>query len=163
LARQRLFGAHNLLELPGRPAAVKTGTTNDNRDAWTAGYTPSLVTVVWVGNFNNDPMNGIQGSTGATPIWHYFMTRALANSPVETFSQPTTGLVAKPITAAGSLSCSQNTTVRTELFLTGTEPTTHCSNQPFGFPTPTQTDNRSSGRNRRFVVPSPIHLFPFSF
>jgi 1A family penicillin-binding protein len=163
LARQRLFGAHNLLELPGRPAAVKTGTTNDNRDAWTAGYTPSLVTVVWVGNFNNDPMNGIQGSTGATPIWHYFMTRALANSPVETFSQPTTGLVAKPITAAGSLSCSQNTTVRTELFLTGTEPTTPCSNQPFGFPTPTQTDNRSSGRNRRFVVPSPIHLFPFSF
>ena len=61
----------------GRRIAVKTGTTNDNRDAWTIGYTPQLVTVVWVGNFNNDQMKGIMGSTGATPIMKAFITRAL--------------------------------------------------------------------------------------
>jgi membrane carboxypeptidase/penicillin-binding protein len=71
-------------------------------------------------------MNGIQGSTGATPIWHHFMERALADTAVETFSPPV-NLVTKPITSTGALSCNQATTLRTEFFQAGTEPNADCS------------------------------------
>lgn len=155
-ARQRLFGANNLLELPNnRPAAVKTGTTNDNRDAWTAGFTPSLVTVVWVGNFNNDAMNGIQGSTGATPIWHYFMDRALRDTPIEQFNQPE-GLISKPITANGQLACNPASAFRTEFFLPGTEPKEPCqpTNQPYRF-----NFDQSNGHNFNQLF---FRSFPFS-
>ena len=74
-ARLPAFGPANALELStSRPAAAKTGTTNDNRDAWTVGYTPQLVTRVWVGNNNNSPMtDNITGSTAAAPIWRAIM------------------------------------------------------------------------------------------
>ncbi|MBI2644925.1 PBP1A family penicillin-binding protein [Candidatus Uhrbacteria bacterium] len=86
-AREFIFGGHNYLILSDRPAAVKTGTTNDNRDAWTIGYTPSLVTGVWVGNNNNTPMKkGADGSKVAAPIWNEFMTYALKNTPPEPLS-----------------------------------------------------------------------------
>ncbi|MCA9982108.1 MAG: transglycosylase domain-containing protein, partial [Anaerolineales bacterium] len=76
-ARCAGFGCPNVLELPGgRPAAVKTGTTNDYRDAWTVGYTPQLVTAVWVGNTDNSPMDAVPGSRGAAPIWHAIMSYA---------------------------------------------------------------------------------------
>ena len=55
------------------PAAAKTGTTNDWKDNWTIGYTPDLVTGVWVGNANNEEMRRSFGSTAAAPIWHDFM------------------------------------------------------------------------------------------
>jgi membrane peptidoglycan carboxypeptidase len=164
-ARQRLFGAHNLLELTNRPAAVKTGTTNDNRDAWTAGYTPSLVTVVWVGNFDNTPMNGIQGSTGATPIWHYFMDRALNGTPVETFAAPS-GLVSKPITSTGQLSCNSSTTIRIELFLPGTEPADTCSSMP-NFDQINQRVHEQFKKMEQHAIPTPtptsVQFFPFNF
>jgi membrane peptidoglycan carboxypeptidase len=60
------FGCPNALELPdNRPAAAKTGTTDDYRDAWTVGYTPQLVTGVWVGNTDNSSMEDVPGSKGA--------------------------------------------------------------------------------------------------
>ncbi len=74
-ARVPAFGAGSMLEL-GRPAAVKTGTTNDNRDNLTVGYTPRLVTGVWVGNADNSEMQGTTGLTGAAPIWNAFMRAA---------------------------------------------------------------------------------------
>ena len=58
-------------------AAGKTGTTNDLRDAWFVGFTPELLTVVWVGFDDNQPL-GLSGSQAALPIWTQFMTRALA-------------------------------------------------------------------------------------
>ena len=58
-------------------AAGKTGTTNDLRDAWFVGFTPDLLTVVWVGFDDNQPV-GLSGSQAALPIWTDFMTRALA-------------------------------------------------------------------------------------
>ncbi len=88
-ARTYVFGANNYLTLPGRPAAAKTGTTNDFHDAWTLGYTPSLVTGVWVGNNNNDAMKrGADGSQIAAPIWQGYMKRALTGTPVEQFPTP---------------------------------------------------------------------------
>ena len=119
--RQRLFGTGNKLEI-GRPAAVKTGTTDNNKDAWTAGYTPSVSTVVWVGNFDNTPMNGIQGSTGATPIWHNYMQRVLTGTPVEQFVRPD-GLIDVAIDSVSGMLPGPNSKKRTEIFVKGTEPT----------------------------------------
>ncbi len=86
-ARVPAFGPHNALAL-SRPAAAKTGTTDDWRDAWTIGYTPDLVTGVWVGNSDNTPMDHVPGSRGAAPIWHDFMEAALQDSPVHDFPRP---------------------------------------------------------------------------
>ncbi|MFH0951519.1 MAG: PBP1A family penicillin-binding protein [bacterium] len=88
-ARAYIFGANNYLTLPGRPVATKTGTTNDFRDAWTIGYTPSLVTGVWAGNNDNTPMAaGADSSKIAAPIWNAYMQQALSNTPVESFTPP---------------------------------------------------------------------------
>lgn len=73
-ARTMEFGANSPLRL-SRPAAAKTGTTNDFKDNWTLGYTPELVVGVWVGNARNTAMNNVTGITGAAPIWHNVMER----------------------------------------------------------------------------------------
>ncbi|PKN71252.1 MAG: penicillin-binding protein [Deltaproteobacteria bacterium HGW-Deltaproteobacteria-12] len=73
----------------GRPIAGKTGTTNDVRDAWFIGFTPSVITGVWVG-FDQEVSLGNQevGGRAAAPIWLYFMEKFLQNTPVETFPIP---------------------------------------------------------------------------
>lgn len=88
-ARAPAFGLRNTLNIEGREVAAKTGTTNDYRDAWTIGYTPSMVVGVWVGNSNNDEMSrGAGGSTVAGPIWNSFMLEALKDQPKEIFKKP---------------------------------------------------------------------------
>lgn len=88
-ARSYIFGTTNNLILSGRPVAAKTGTTNDYRDGWTIGYTPSLVTGVWAGNNDNTAMNGkADGSNIAAPIWKTYMEKALKDQPVENFTKP---------------------------------------------------------------------------
>jgi 1A family penicillin-binding protein len=88
-ARTYVFGAKNHLTLSDRPVAAKTGTTNDYHDAWTIGYTPSLVTGVWVGNSDNKAMKTkADGSVVAAPIWHNYMAKVLTGTPVETFKAP---------------------------------------------------------------------------
>lgn len=75
-ARLPAFGEGNALQL-SRPAAAKTGTTNDVRDAWTVGYTPDLVMGVWVGNNDNTPLgDDLSGATAAAPIWQAVMEYA---------------------------------------------------------------------------------------
>ncbi|MCS7259433.1 MAG: penicillin-binding protein 1C [Anaerolineae bacterium] len=86
-ARTPLFGANSPLRL-SRPAAAKTGTTNDFRDSWTIGYTPDVVVGVWVGNADNHPTRGLSGLDGAAPIWHAIMERILANTPIHDFVRP---------------------------------------------------------------------------
>ena len=81
------FGPYTLLEL-SRPAAAKTGTTDDNRDGWTIGFTPQLVTGVWVGNSDGSPTLNLTGMRGATPIWNAFMEAALADEQVLEFERP---------------------------------------------------------------------------
>lgn len=77
----------NVLTVPGRPAASKTGTTNSNRDAWTIGYTPQITTAVWAGNNDNSSMNA-GGSSVAAPIWAEYMRRVHENTPIEQFERP---------------------------------------------------------------------------
>lgn len=86
-ARTLAFGENNPLKI-SRRAAVKTGTTDDFRDNWTIGYTPDLVVGVWVGNSNNTAMENVSGVTGAAPIWHNVMERALAETPAQDFAIP---------------------------------------------------------------------------
>ena len=86
-ARTPAFGPNSALRL-SRPAAAKTGTTNDFRDNWTIGYTPDIVAGIWVGNTDNTPMDGISGLTGAGPIWHNFMERAHEGLPIRDFTRP---------------------------------------------------------------------------
>jgi 1A family penicillin-binding protein len=114
-ARLIEFGANTPLTVPGKFVSVKTGTSNDIRDNWTIGYTPSLLTAVWVGNNDNSPMSGIaSGITGAAPIWNKIMTNLLSGKSRET--QP----VPSDITAKF---CGG----RTEYFIKGTETLTKCS------------------------------------
>ncbi|MBI1838837.1 MAG: transglycosylase domain-containing protein [Candidatus Colwellbacteria bacterium] len=78
-----------LTQVPGHQVALKTGTTNDYRDAWTVGYTPNLVAGVWVGNNNREPLTSKGGSVlAAVPLWHNFMTKALEGVPLSTFPKP---------------------------------------------------------------------------
>lgn len=97
-ARAWVFGEKNYLTLPGRPVAAKTGTTNDYRDAWTMGYTPSLVTGVWVGNADNTEMKrGADGSVVAAPIWNAYMKKVLGDTPVEAFRKAEIPVTGKPV------------------------------------------------------------------
>jgi penicillin-binding protein 1B len=106
-------------------AAGKTGTTNDLRDAWFVGFTPELLTVVWVGFDDNQPV-GLSGSQAALPIWTEFMIRALAGRRSVAFDapdgvsfvdiDPTNGLLAVP-------GCPK---VVREAFVAGTEPIEAC-------------------------------------
>ncbi|MFZ1019963.1 MAG: transglycosylase domain-containing protein [Minisyncoccia bacterium] len=86
-AREPTFGVDSALYIPGRDVAVKTGTTNNDKDAWTIGYTPSLVVGVWAGNNDDTPMKS-GGVAVAGPIWNKFMTAALATLPNESFEKP---------------------------------------------------------------------------
>ncbi len=78
-----------LTVVPGHQIALKTGTTNDYKDAWTIGFTPDMVAGVWVGNNNQEPLTS-KGSSilAAVPIWHEFMAKALSNRPLVTFPRP---------------------------------------------------------------------------
>jgi len=87
----------------GRPVAAKTGTTDDVRDAWFIGYTPSLVAGVWVG-FDQERSLGKQevGGRAAAPVWLYFMEKAVQGMPVETFPVPE-GIVFSKVDAHSGL------------------------------------------------------------
>ncbi|RPJ29058.1 MAG: hypothetical protein EHM33_02255 [Chloroflexi bacterium] len=107
-ARSWMFGRNSLLNLPFQVAA-KTGTTNDFRDNWTLGYTPDLVTGVWVGNADYTPMVNTTGLTGAAPIWSSFMQYAVpivSNGAPTSFSRPP-GIVDKAICSISGTEPSQ--------------------------------------------------------
>ncbi|HNU95908.1 MAG TPA: PBP1A family penicillin-binding protein [Candidatus Magasanikbacteria bacterium] len=95
-ARAYIFGLNSTLFLADRPVAAKTGTTNDNKDAWTMGYTPSLVTGVWVGNTKPSPMKA-GGNKLAGVIFNQFMKETLAGTPAENFPTPPENDSNKPI------------------------------------------------------------------
>ena len=106
-------------------AGGKTGTTNDMRDAWFVGFTPELLTVVWVGFDDNQPV-GLSGAQAALPIWTQFMTRALAGRTSVPFEVPEGVSFADIDAATGRLATPYCPKVVTEAFLSGTEPTELC-------------------------------------
>ncbi len=107
-----------------RPAAGKTGTTNNLFDAWFVGYTPEYITGVWVGLDEEAPMGaGETGSRAASPIWLGFMQRALEGKPVKVFEAPEGIVFAKIDADTGLLPVPESKNVVFECFKEGTEPT----------------------------------------
>ncbi|MEI9966452.1 MAG: PBP1A family penicillin-binding protein [Candidatus Moraniibacteriota bacterium] len=84
--RAWIFGENSPLRFDNRQVAAKTGTTNEFRDGWTLGYTPSLAVGVWAGNNDNTPMaEGADGVNVAAPIWRAFLDKTLTNYAIEEF------------------------------------------------------------------------------
>lgn len=123
-ARAPIFGGS--LTVPGRTAAVKTGTTDDQRDAWTIGYTPQLAVGVWVGNNDNAAMlNGGSGMAG--PIWVATMRQALANTPDTKFVVPA-GIVQRAVCIGQeALATRAGYGTYNEYFLSSALPTKTCT------------------------------------
>ena len=115
-----------------RPAAGKTGTTNDYNDAWFAGYTPNLLTVVWVG-FDRDEKLGLSGSSAAIPIWTAFMKDALEPRPVAKFEVPP-GIAQVDIDRTTAMLATRGCRdVVREAFLEGEQPDDYCDKHGSGW------------------------------
>jgi membrane carboxypeptidase/penicillin-binding protein len=128
-ARIEEFGPNSPLKL-SRPAAAKTGTTNDFRDNWTVGYTPSLATAVWVGNNDHSAMSNVDGITGAAPIWHDYMEMAHAGTAVQNFVPPAGITAAKVCSGDGGLASPGDTSGYEEVFLADQPLTRRCASAP---------------------------------
>lgn len=107
------------------PAAGKTGTTNDYGDAWYAGYTPDLVTVVWVG-FDRRQSLGLSGAQAALPIWTAFMKRATAGRPARDFEVPEGIVLATVDPESGERATAACPRTIVEAFLEADAPTRDC-------------------------------------
>ena len=106
-------------------AAGKSGTTNDLRDAWFIGFTPELLTVVWVGFDDNQPI-GLSGSQAALPIWTAFMKRALAGHADQQFQVPDGVTFADIDKDTGKLATPNCPKVISEAFLASAVPHEYC-------------------------------------
>lgn len=120
--RSEVFG--NVLDI-SKPASVKTGTTEDYKDSWTVGYTPSLAVGAWVGNNDNKPMDNIAGSLGAAPIWKSLMEKFLEKKQVEEFEKPP-GVISLYICRDNGLPLKTGTSDLKEYFVEGTVPSQYC-------------------------------------
>lgn len=87
-ARTPLYGANSVVYFPGHDVAVKTGTTNNYKDTWIIGYTPSVVVGTWAGNNNNTPMAKKVSGLIVAPMWRAFMDEVLKTVPNEQFTKP---------------------------------------------------------------------------
>lgn len=123
-ARLPAFGTPNALELANeRPAAAKTGTTNDFTDNWTVGYTADYVAGVWMGNKDPyDYMINTPGSYGAAFIWHAVMEYTNKDDPITAFTEPE-GLEVFAVCSVSGLKLNEHCAAKYEIMIPGTEPT----------------------------------------
>lgn len=109
------------------PSAGKTGTTDNYRDAWFVGYTPHVLTGIWVGY--DKPRPGGKGFTGgavAAPIWERFMLKAVAGKPVADFTLPDTVVTVSIDPTTGYLATEECPKTRDEFYIAGSEPSEYC-------------------------------------
>jgi len=88
VARTPLYGANSVINYKDRDVAVKTGTTNDYKDAWIIGYTPNIVVGTWAGNNDNRPMARKVSGLIVAPMWRAFMDEVLKEIPEANFNKP---------------------------------------------------------------------------
>ncbi|MSQ27502.1 MAG: penicillin-binding protein [Dehalococcoidia bacterium] len=120
-ARAPIFG--NSMQLRGsRPAAVKTGTTEDLKDFWTMGFTPELAVGVWMGNSDGKKLTGGFSGTTTGPIWERFMNGALEGVPVSEFKRPANIVSLEVCAPSGLLPTPECQRKRSEIFVQGQEP-----------------------------------------
>lgn len=122
-ARTAAFGSNSILNIPGKTVAVKTGTTDQKRDNWTIGYTPSFAVGVWVGNNDNTMMSPTvtSGVTGASPIWNKIMSFVLKDKENESFEKPS-NVIQTEVDGLMTGRPHPGSPVRKEYFTAGTEP-----------------------------------------
>jgi penicillin-binding protein 1A len=143
-ARSFMFGSS--LNVGNKKVAVKTGTTDDNRDAWAIGYTPDIAIGVWVGNNNNEVMVS-GGADMAGPIWRGTMTDVIGTA-VPSFSRPD-GVVQRLVCIGGGIAATSGTNTYNEVFLISAQPTTSCTAS-----TPPKNDEQKPPENEdQPVVP----------
>ena len=124
-------GIASRAQIPNMPTAGKTGTTQDKADAWFVGYTPYYVTGLWIGN-DSPQIKLSQGSSIAAQLWKIVMTRLHENLEPKQFERPANIVSVSICTQSGKLAtelCSHDprgSTIRTELFVQGTQPTEFC-------------------------------------
>lgn len=164
-ARLQEFGDNSELKIPGQTVSVKTGTTNDFRDNWTIGYTPSVLVASWVGNNDNTPMSGLaSGITGAAPIWNDIMSHILKGKVPEPLSRPP-GIIQKSVCSDTGLLPSATSSpcpTRFEYLLKGTENThgqittgdTQVDKTTQDLPAKGQTDNLESKTETVYIDPT---------
>jgi len=122
-AREMTFGAYNSLVISGYQVAAKTGTTNDMKDNWTIGWTPNLLTAVWVGNNDNTAMGSVvSGVSGAAPIWNKIMKYELPRLDKVDFSIPDK-IVSLEVDKISGYPSHDGFASKTEYFIDGTQPT----------------------------------------
>lgn len=125
-ARSGAFGANSQLQIKNQVISVKTGTTNNLRDNWTIGYTPEVMTAVWVGNNSGESMNRnlVSGVTGAAPIWNDIMSYLLQNQEAIWPEKPDDVISTSVCSLTGGLPTAEDAcATRNEFFWRGTEPT----------------------------------------
>lgn len=122
-ARSAAFGSNSILNVPGKTVSVKTGTTDEKRDNWAIGFTPSVAVGVWVGNNDNTKMNPsiASGTTGASPIWQKIMVAALKGNTDEKPDQPG-GISYTDVDGLMGGKPRDGSPTRKEYFIKGTEP-----------------------------------------
>jgi len=121
-ARLITFGANSLLKIPGSQVAVKTGTTDDQRDNWAVGWTPDRIVGIWVGNNDNSQMKQVaSGVSGATPIWRRIILEALKGQPIKGWPVPS-GVASVSVDAISGLVSHDGWSSRSEYMIKGTEP-----------------------------------------
>jgi 1A family penicillin-binding protein len=152
-ARAAVFGNNSPLYIPGRDVAAKTGTTQQNRDAWVVGYTPSIATVVWAGNNDNKPMTAAgAGISASGPLWNAFMRAALEKTPVENFTKPNP-IQADKVMLNGTYTVEGDGSIHSILYYVD-------RNDPLG-PTPSNPESDEQFKNwewavtSRFSIPTP--------
>jgi 1A family penicillin-binding protein len=121
-ARLITFGANSLLRIPNYQVAVKTGTTDDQRDNWAIGWTPDRIVGTWVGNNDNSQMKSVaSGVSGASPIWRRIMVETLKGQPVKGWPV-SSGIASVEVDAISGQIAHDGWPSRTEYMIKGTEP-----------------------------------------
>ncbi|MBA3757296.1 penicillin-binding protein [Candidatus Saccharibacteria bacterium] len=117
----------NSLTIPGKQVAVKTGTTDNNKDAWTIGYHRGIAVGVWLGNNENVAMSGVAGASGAGPIWRGTIQRILPDIKAEDFKQPSRVEKVSVCRSNGLRAERDGGDTYAEYFIRGTAPTQTCN------------------------------------
>jgi peptidoglycan glycosyltransferase len=163
-ARTPMFGANSALRL-SMPAAAKTGTTDENRDSWTLGYTPNLTVGVWVGNNNNSEMAKVTGAVGAATIWHNFMEAFYKNPQFVDLVERDGRLQREFIEPDGLIkkwACSEKGDVN-DFFLAEKPPkgcTTYKDKNKQLRSAPSNNQNQNQNQNRPRPTPMPGIVYP---
>lgn len=165
-ARSMVFGSNTPLTLPeldNRPAAAKTGTTNEAKDAWTMGYTTDLAVGVWVGNTDNHPTRSLDGVVGAAPIWHDFMVKAHSDpafaqtlagtdgNPIAPEFPKPPGIIEGEICTATGKQPIRGVNTKTEVLVEGEGPTLPCNQTNDYELRELKAALRAAEGNRRFI------------